>query len=127
MPDPCRSEKANPYGIWLTFFINVLSWKAFSRHSILHLYSAHRATLVPDLVGLFSSSSAASTNGCFDLSYRNDPQSGDWSFHREGVLAPERGKLETAWFFGGEAQLLQHNVCRWLVGFLLREKGCPLM
>ena len=54
--------KLIPCNVGLAFLINIYSIEAFSCHSILHLYSAHRATLVPDWAGLFSSSSAEGTN-----------------------------------------------------------------
>ena len=59
-------EKLIPGGIGLTFLINVWSREVFSRPSMLHLYSAHRATLMLDWARSFSSSSAP--NGCLDLS-----------------------------------------------------------
>ena len=58
--------KLIPGGVGLTSLINVRSLEAFFRHSMFHLYSAHRATLTPDWAGSFSSSSAAGANGCLD-------------------------------------------------------------
>ena len=72
-------EKLSTGGFGLTTIINVWSLEAFSRHFMLHLYSAHRATLVSDWVALFSNSNAAGTNECLDLSRRSCPPSGDRS------------------------------------------------
>ena len=69
----------NPSGVGTTSLINVWSLEAFSHHSMLHLYSSHRATLVPDWARSFSSSNAVGTNGCLDLSCRSCPPSGDTS------------------------------------------------
>ena len=55
---------------------------------------------------LFSSSNAAGTNVCLDLSCRSFPTSGDRSLSYRSCLAPERGELEIAWFLSGEAQLI---------------------
>ena len=60
-------------GVGLTTLINVLSLEMFSRYSMLHLYSAHCAILVPDWAGSFKSSIAAGTNGCLDLSCHSYP------------------------------------------------------
>ena len=75
--------KPNPGGIGLTSLINVWSVEAFSRYSMHHLYSAHRATLLHDWAGLFSSSSAACTNGYLDLSCLSCPPSKDRSLSYE--------------------------------------------
>ena len=80
--------------------MNAWSLEAFSCHFMLHLYFAHRATLVPDWAGSFNSSNARGKNRCFDLSCRSCPPSGDRNLE---VLAPERGKLETVRPFSGEA------------------------
>ena len=64
-------------GVGLTSLINVWSLEAFSRYSMLHLYSAHCVTPMPDWAGLFSSSNAAGTNECLDLSCCSCPPSGD--------------------------------------------------
>ena len=72
-------RKLNAGGTGLTSLINVWSREVFSRHSMLHLYSGHPATLVPDWERTFSSSSAAGTNGCLDLSCPSCPASGDRS------------------------------------------------
>ena len=77
-----------------------------SRHFMLHLYSAHFATLVLDWVGLFSSSGAAGTNLCLDLSCRSCRLCGDRSLIGD-VLAPYRGELQTVRLFGGEPQLVE--------------------
>ena len=71
--------KLNPDGVALASLINLCSLEAFSHHSMFHLNSVHRATLMPDWAGLFNSSSAASTNECLDLSCHTCPQSGDRS------------------------------------------------
>ena len=67
----------NPGDLGLTSLKKIWSLKAFSRDFMFHLYSAHRATLVPNWAGLFSSSNTANTNGCLDLSCRSCPPSGD--------------------------------------------------
>ena len=72
-------EKLISGGFRLTSLMNVRSQEAFSRHFMLYLYSAHRAILVPDWAWSFSSSSAAGTNGCLDLSCLSCPLSGDRS------------------------------------------------
>ena len=71
--------KLNPGSVGLTSLINVWSLETFSCHSMLHLYSADCAALVPDWEGSFNSFSAASTNLCLDLSFRSCPPSGDRS------------------------------------------------
>ena len=77
-PDPRRLsltraglKKLIFVSIGRTFLINAWRLEAFSRHSMLHLYSVHRAALVPDWVRSFSSSNAAGTNRCLDLSSWN--------------------------------------------------------
>ena len=64
--------KLIPGDVWLTSLLNIWSREVFFRHSMLHLYSAYRVTVVPDRARLFSSSS---TNGCHDLSGHSRPQS----------------------------------------------------
>ena len=71
--------KLNPSDVGLTSLRNVWSQEVFSHHSLLHLYSAYQATLMPNWVGLFNSSSAADTNECLDLSCCSCPSSGDRS------------------------------------------------
>ena len=72
-------EKLNCGGVRLTPLINVWSREAFFRYSMLHLCSAHHATLAPDGAGMFSSSSVAGLNEWLDLSCRSCPPSGDRS------------------------------------------------
>jgi len=50
--------------------INVMRWDVFFCHSVFHSSFAQRATVVLDLSRSFSSSSAAGTKGCLDLSSR---------------------------------------------------------
>ena len=64
-------------GVGLTSLINVWSREMFFRHSMLHLYSAHRATLVTDWMWSLSSSSADGTNGSLYLSSHNCARSKD--------------------------------------------------
>ena len=56
-------------GVKLTLLIIVWSGEVLSRHFMLHLYSAHCATLISDWAKLLSSFNAADTNGCLDLSF----------------------------------------------------------
>ena len=49
---------------------NECSRDVLSRHPMLHLWSAHLAALVPSSLASFSSSRAAGTKGCLDLSCR---------------------------------------------------------
>ena len=72
--------KLNSDNVEQASLIRVWSLEAFFRHFIFHLYSAHYATLVPDWAGSLSSSSAAGTNGCLDLSCCSCPPSVDKSF-----------------------------------------------
>ena len=72
-------SKQIPGGVGQTFLINVWSQELFPCHSMLYLYSANRVKLMPDWAESFSSFSAASTNGCLDLSCRSCPRSGDKS------------------------------------------------
>ena len=72
--------KLNSGGVGLISSINVWSLEAFFCHSLLHFYSSHRSTLVPDWAVLFNSSSATGTNGCLDLNCRNCPPSKHRSF-----------------------------------------------
>ena len=69
--------KLNPGSVGLTSLINVWSRELFFRHSMLLLYSAHRATLTPDWTGSFSRSSVAGASRCLDLSCRSCSLSGD--------------------------------------------------
>ena len=75
--DPCRSGKDNFQWLWANILNKHMESKNISHHSMFHLYYAHHAMLVSDWVGLFSSSSAAGTNGCLDLSFHSCPPSGD--------------------------------------------------
>ena len=63
-------------GVGITFLINVWNLEAFSRHSMLHLCSTHRATLVSysEFIQEFQCSKQ---NVCLDLSCRSCPPSGD--------------------------------------------------
>ena len=88
-----------PGGVALTSLINAWSLEAFSRHSMLHLYSTHRATLVPDWAGSFGSSRAAGTNGCFDLSWRRCLPSGDRNFSCRKCSGSWVGELERHYGF----------------------------
>ena len=87
--------KLNPGGIGLTSLINVWNGEVFSCHSMLHLYCAHRAILVLDWAELFSSSNAAGTNGCLDLSCCYFHQVETEAFHVGDVLVPGGDELKT--------------------------------
>ena len=113
IPCLCISEQNNPVPVQrqfsltheglgkLTPLINVWSLRVSSCHSMLHLYSACCATLVPDWAGLFSSSCVASINGCLELSCCNCPQSGSRNhLYIGGILAPEHGDLKREQLFG---------------------------
>ena len=95
--------KLIPGGVGATSPINIWSQKAFSRHAMLHLYSAHRATLVHNRAGSSRSSSLAGTNECLDSNCRSCRRSGYRAF-LVNALAPNGGELHAVRLFSDKAQ-----------------------
>ena len=96
-------EKLISSGVGLISLINVWSREAFSRHSMLFLFSAHGATLVPDWAESFSSSNAAGTNGCLDFGCQSFHQVETGTFHIKSILVLEHSELDTVKLFGGNS------------------------
>ena len=99
-------EKLVPGSAGLTSLINIWSPEALSRHSMLHLFSAYRASLVPDMAASFSSFSAAGTNGCLDLSRRSFSRCGDNSLSCRRCSGSEARRAKKSTAFDDKARLV---------------------
>ena len=78
---------------------------------MLHLYSAHRAILVPDVVV-----SVQQTQISVLVYVAAAVQVETGVFHMRGVMASQRDELQTVRLFGGEAQLVGCLIKRLSVG-----------